>query len=361
MIVRVLHVLTRAHRRGAETFGLVLHQELLASGEDSDIVALAPAPSGHDPVPVRVLGPAPRSVTSLRALRRIAADADVVVAHGSSTLAACRLALLGAPTPFVYVNIGDPLHWAGSPARRLRVRWMLRGAAAVGAISPTAATRVVSHLAVPAERVRFTGNGRRGEEFAPATPGERAAARARFGLPLDAPVAVIVASLSSEKRVDVAVEAIGRLAGWRLLVVGDGPLADRLRTQAVAACADRVTFTGSLPDVRDAYRAADVALLTSATEGLPGVLVEAALSGLPLVATDVGFVSDVVADGHSGRLVPAGDVEAVCRGLEECREHRARWGAAGRELALARFELGEVVQRWQGLLGDVHRHTLTGR
>lgn len=354
-IVRVLHVLTRAHRRGAETFGVVLHQELLASGEDSDIVALAPAPAGHDPVPVRVLGPAPRSVTSLRALRRLAADADVVVAHGSSTLAACRLALLGGPTPFVYVNIGDPLHWAGSLPRRLRVRWMLQGAAAVGAISPTAAERVVGHLGVPPQRVRFTGNGRRGDEFVPATAAQRGAARTRFGLPADGPVAVLVAALSPEKRADVAIDAIGRLQDWRLLVVGDGPLASGLRAHALAAGGRRVTFTGSLPDVRDAYRAADVALLTSETEGLPGVLVEAALAGLPVVATDVGFVADVVADGSSGRLVRVGDIDAVCRGLDECLANRDKWGPAGRELALARFELGAVVQRWRGLLAEVQR------
>ena len=352
--MRVLHVLTRAHRRGAETFGLVLHEELLAHGEDSDIVALAAAPAGHVSVPVQILGPAPRSLASLRGLRRLAGDVDVVVAHGSSTLAACRLALWGAPTPFVYVNIGDPLHWASSPWRRSRVRWMLRGAAAVGAIAPTAVDRVVDHLGVPAERVRFTGNGRRGDEFVPATPEQRAAARSRFGLPAHRPVAVAVASLSAEKRLHVAVDAVAGLDEWHLLVVGDGPQAAALRERAATRCPGRVTFAGSLPDVRDAYRAADVALLTSETEGLPGALVEAALCGLPVVATDVGFVSDVVRQGLTGRLVPVGDVVAVRAALREALSLGSVWGPAGRELALAEFELATVVGRWRNLLDEVH-------
>ncbi|MGH8893753.1 MAG: glycosyltransferase family 4 protein, partial [Actinomycetes bacterium] len=297
--MRVLHVLTRAHRRGAETFALVLHDELLRRDVTSSLVALAPAPApaGHVALDVPVLGSRPRHPSTLWALRRAAGDADVIVAHGSSTLLACRLALLGAKTPFVYVNIGDPLYWAAAATRRWRVRWMLRGTSAVGAISPSAQIRLVQHLGVPESRVRFTGNGRRAADFVPATPSQRAAARRRFGLDPDSPSAVVVAALGPEKRVDVAIDAIGRLPGWQLLVVGGGPRESALRASASGPAAGRVLFTGVLDDVRDAYRAADVALLTSETEGLPGVLIEASLSGLPSVATDVGFVADVVENG----------------------------------------------------------------
>jgi len=353
--MRVLHVLTRAHRRGAETFGLVLHQELAALGETSHIVALGPAPAGHAPMPVPVLGVSPRSMQSLRGLRRVAMKHDVVVAHGSSTLAACRLALIGDPTPFVYVNIGDPVHWAGSLSRRARVRWMLQGAAAVGAISPTARERLISHLSVAPERVVVTGNGRHGRDFYPAGTAERIAARHRFGLSTDLPLAVSVASLSVEKRLDLAIDAVAGTADWHLLLVGDGPLGEALRAYAARAAPCRVHFTGSLADVRDAYRAADAALLTSETEGLPGVLIESALMGLPLVARDVGFVSDVVVDGRTGRLIDTNDPFVIGQALIEARRHAPEWGSSGRQLALDRFELGTVVARWQALLVGVHQ------
>jgi glycosyltransferase involved in cell wall biosynthesis len=350
--MRVLNVLTRAYRRGAETFGMELHGQLLTRGLDSDVVALAAAPDGHTALDVPVLGRRTRGLDTLRRLRRAAGAPDVVVAHGSDTLLACRLALMGTRTPFVYVNIGDPLHWAGSPSRRVRVAWMLRGATVVGAISPTAVERLVSHLGVPPERARFTGNGRRASHFVPATGQERQSARERIGLPSDAPIAVVLAALSREKRLDVAISAVGRLPAWHLLVLGEGPLHRELERQAEACAPGRVHLIGSVDDVRPGLHAADVALLTSTTEGLPGSLIESAMSGLPAVATDVGFVRDLVRDGATGRLVPVGDIAATAEALEDCHTHAASWGSASREEVAALFDTDLVVDRWTALLHD---------
>lgn len=231
----------------------------------------------------------------------------------------------------------------------------MRGAAAVGAISPTARERLISHFSVAPEKVVFTGNGRREGDYLPPGPAERAAARVRFGLDTDIPVAVSVASLSAEKRLDLAINAVAGTPGWHLLVVGDGPLARPLRELAARRAPGRVHFTGSLADVRDAYRAADVALLTSESEGLPGVLIESALMALPLVASNVGFVSDVVVDGETGRLTNSTDPIVVGRSLIEARQHAGEWGHSGRRLALDRFEMGAVVTRWHALLVGVHQ------
>lgn len=353
--MRVLHVLSRARRRGAETFGSVLHEEFLLRGEASQLAALGPALAGQPDLDVRVLGQSPRHPSALLGLRRAAREVDVVVAHGSSTLLACRLALLGAKTPFVYVNIGDPLHWAGVPSRRIRVQWSLRGAAAIGAISPTAGERVVSHLRVPVEKVHFTGNGRRSDEYFPASTAERSRARVRFGLNAEAPTAVVVAALNREKRLEVAAQTLAQLPDWQLLVVGGGPLESELRREASRLAPGRVTFAGALSDVRDAYRAGDVALLTSETEGLPGVLVEAALAGLPIVATDVGFVSDIVRDGVTGRLVAVADPKGTAAALLDCFTHAHTWGKQGRVEAMDGYELSHVVDRWLLLLNAVRR------
>jgi glycosyltransferase involved in cell wall biosynthesis len=351
--VRVLHVLTRAYRRGAETFGVTLHEELLAVGMDSRVCALAPAPPGHPVLDVAVLGPSPRAPRTLVALRRAARGVDVVVAHGSTTLPACRLAQLRHRTPFVYVNIGDPLHWAASPARRLRVRWMLGGATAVAAITPAAADRLVRHVGVDPRKVVLTGNGRRASDFEPPSRDETSWLRHRFAVPSGAPVAAVVAALSPEKRVDVAIRAAAAIPDLHVLIAGEGQLRAQLERLAAREAPGRVRFLGSMRDVRSVYAAADVLLLTSDTEGLPGVLVEAGLAGLPAVATDVGFVSDVVADGRTGRLVSTVDAETVTRGLEEAIEHRIPWGQEARARCLEEYELSVVVTRWMSLLRRV--------
>ena len=354
--MRVLHVLTRDYRRGAEMFGLSLHQAMSSAGHSSSIVALAPPPPGHQSAGVAVLGSrGTRDPAALGRLRRAAAGADVVVAHGSDTLLACRIALIASRTPFVYVNIGDPLHWAGSVSRRLRVRWMLGGAAAVGAVAPSAVDRLVIHLGVPSERVRFTGNGRDSTHFRPPAGDERLRARQLWSLPDDSSVAVAVANLAPEKRLDVAIRAVARLPRWRLLVVGTGPQAGPLGRLAEQVASGQVVFAGELGDVRPALHAADVALLTSATEGLPGALLEAALCALPVVATDVGFVSDLVHQHLTGALVTVGDIDATVTALELCRRHRDEWGGAGRVHAAKLFDSTAVMARWDELLHDVVR------
>ena len=356
--MRVLHVLTRAHRRGGETFGVQLHEALLSRGLDSSIVALAPAPPGQEALDLPTLGATPRSGASMLGVRRRAGGADVVVAHGSDTLLACRLALLGSPIPFVYVNIGDPLHWASTRARRVRVRWMMNGAAAVGAIAPSAVDRLVTHLGLSPDKVRFTGNGRDPAHFRPADQAGRDKARRALGLPLLAPVAVAVAALSEEKRLDVAIDAIGSLPEWHLVVAGDGPRAETLSARAAAAAPGRVHLLGSVADVRPALAASDVSVLTSTTEGLPGALIEAAMCGLPLVGTDVGFVRDLIEDGRTGRLVAVGSPAATAAALVECLGHRAPWGQQARDLAAGRFASEQVVDRWLEILTSVNMTTM---
>jgi len=137
-------------------------------------------------------------------------------------------------------------------------------------------------------------------------------------------------------------------------VAGQGPLRAVLEKQAAAQAPDRVHFLGGLEDPAPLYRAADAVLLASDSEGVPGVLIEAALAAVPGVATDVGWVRDVVVDGVTGAVVPPGDAQALADGLGRVLGgDRAVLGAAARRHALAHFELGVVADAWQQLLADV--------
>ncbi len=170
----VLQVVTSTDPRGAEVFAMALGQALPPRVRVTT-VALAPGASGG--LALETLGPRRLGVKTLIALRRRMRLADVVVAHGSTTLPACALAVLGLPQPVVYRNIGDPLQWSSSRLRRLRTRVLLGRMRRVVALTTTTADVLTSRLGVRADRVRVVPNAVDGRRFTPAGPEERRAAR----------------------------------------------------------------------------------------------------------------------------------------------------------------------------------------
>lgn len=348
----MLHVITSTQRRGAETFAVDLAAALAARGLPSEVVALAPGrsvvPGGgtHD---VPVLGGSPLAPATLRALRRRAAGAQVVVAHGSRTLPACAAALAGRRGPVVYRSIGDPAAWAGGGLRRARTRVLLGRMAAVTVLWPAAGEAVRALYGVPPDRIHVVPNGVPADRCPVPDAAARRAARRRLALPEDAPVVAAIGALSAEKRVGDAVAACAALDGVHLLVAGGGPERDALERQARQAAPGRVHLAGTLPGAGEALAAADVIVLASRTEGMPGVLIEAGLSGTPAVATDVGGVAQIVLDGETGVLVPPGDVPALTAGLRRALGASTALGAAARRHCLACFEIGPVADRWAAL------------
>ncbi|MEU8515311.1 glycosyltransferase family 4 protein [Kitasatospora sp. NPDC048722] len=299
-----------------------------------------------------VLGPGRLRPSTLLALRSAARAADVVLAHGSDTLAACALALAGTRTPFVYVSVGHPRYWTGTALRRVRGSTLLHRAAAVTTLTDEARTVLEEHFRLPDGKVRVIPNSRAAESYPPAEgKDERRAARHALGLPVDVLLVAWIGAIAPEKRLDLALDVLDRLPDVRLAVAGDGPLREVLARHPAAA---RAHFLGALPDPVPLYRAADAVLLTSDNEGVPGALIEAALAGVPAVATDVGWVREVVRDGATGALVAPGDPLALAEALAKVLAcNRAGLGAAAREHALAHFELGAVVDAWQRLVAEV--------
>jgi glycosyltransferase involved in cell wall biosynthesis len=114
-----------------------------------------------------------------------------------------------------------------------------------------------------------------------------------------------------------------------------------------------VWFLGQQADLSLVFHAVDAVVLTSDSEGVPGVLIEAGLSGLPAVATDVGYVRDVVAPGVTGEVVPAGDATAVATALESVLANASRLGAEARRRCADRFDQQKVSDRWAALLRAV--------
>jgi len=157
--------------------------------------------------------------------------------------------------------------------------------------------------------------------------------RKRRELDEDGPLIVFAGRLVGDKR---PLDALGVFAGVldgrpdaRLAVVGDGPMLEEMKERA-KGIRGRVVFTGRVDDIGPALAAADVLLVTSRREGMPHVVLEAMAAGTPVVATAVSGIPEIIEDGVSGLLAPAGEVEALAQGVLEVLRDRDRAGALAR-------------------------------
>lgn len=344
----VLHVLHTTNRRGAEIFGYELAGGLTEAGLKSTVRAIEPGLMANQ-LPVETVGLRGRTPLATARLRVLARRHDVVVGHGSSTLLAGSAATVGARTPFVYRLIGDPRFWSDVPLRGLRASRPLRRAAGVVALWDDAAEALEELHGIAPERIHVIANGRDATRYVPPTAHQRSSARAALGLPAAGPVVGYLGALSWEKDPVRAVQAIGSLPDVSLVMAGDGPL--RAEVEAAArSVGSRVVLLDTVADPREVIWAVDLLLLTSLTEGMPGVVIEAGLCGIASVAADVGGTRDLICD-TTGRLVPQGSTsEDFAAAVAAALPVAPALGHAARARVLAGYTLDASVARWAELL-----------
>ena len=359
MAERILQVVTDTDRRGAQVFATDLHEALVTRGQSVETVALAPGTVGGLDLPV--LGPSRRHPRTMAALRRASRRATVVVAHGSTTLPMCALVRPATRTPFVYRQISESTFWAGSTARRLRVRAALMLASGVVALWSGSATTLETAFGVPRRKIRVVPNGVPPERFPPVDRAVTAAARAALGLDPARPTVLSIGALVPEKGVDVAVRAIGTVEPVQLLVVGEGPERSRLEVLADQVAPGRVTFTGSVRESRPCFEAADMVVLPSrGGDSMPAVLIEAGLMGVPAIATPVEGIVEILDEGRAGEIVAKDDDVALARAISGLLDDvpRARQLAeAARAHCLTRYAIGVVAERWLRVLDEAERRS----
>ncbi len=197
---------------------------------------------------------------------------------------------------------------------------------------------------------------------------DRTAARSALGVPNDTIAVMSLGRLAPIKRVDRLIEAFATVTAAHpaahLYIVGDGAIRPDLERQtATLGLDDRVTFVGRSADAPSWYAAADLVALTSDREGTPLSLIEAAAASRPVLATDVGGVRDVVADGITGFLVAPHDRVGLAARLSSLLSDasvRATLGAAAFRAA-ARFDATRLVDDLDGLyrevLAELHSRT----
>ncbi|HEX7120379.1 MAG TPA: glycosyltransferase [Longimicrobiales bacterium] len=226
---------------------------------------------------------------------------------------------------------------------------------AVVAVSAAMAERLVREGA-PADRVIALRNA-----WAPATsPLQREAARLALDLPPDRFHVGWVGRLSREKGPDVLVDALARLADLPLTAsfLGDGPERRRLEDHtARLALHDRVRWHGTIDDAARVLPAFDVFVLSSRAEGTPIALFEAIAAGVPVVATRVGGVPEVLSHGEAA-LVPPDDplrLADAIRAVARTPETAAARARAARRRLDHEFALGPWLERYEALYRSLRR------
>ncbi len=251
-----------------------------------------------------------------------------------------------------------------SARRRWANRLLLgRLAHAVNACSEFSARALVEREGLGADRVEVIPNGVDLERCHPADDVD--AARRALGLDPGARLLVCVARFHPVKDHETLVRAFARVAaarpGTELLLVGDGP--ERARIEALAAelaVGSHVRFLGLRDDVPAILRAADLFVLTSASEAAPLTLLEAMATGLPAVATAVGGVPEILHDGVEGLLVPRADPEAAAAAIEALLGDRARAAAMGRA-GRSRVEESYRLENTVAAYGALYERLAAGR
>lgn len=234
--------------------------------------------------------------------------------------------------------------------------WMVnRGIATLMvAVSERVRRKAIEEEGVLPERVIVIQNGIVPPSGADFSDVERRRARQRLGVPADFSLALTVGRLTEQKGQVHLLRAVPlvleRFPNIVFLLAGDGPLRTELEGEArQLGIIDAVRFLGTRSDVPDLLRLADLFILPSVSEGMPVALLEAMMVGLPVIASQVEGVDEIVQDGQNGLTVPPADPKALSQAILRLAldaELRQRLGAQAKSFVENRFTLEAMCHRY---------------
>lgn len=366
--MKILFLSTSMGMGGADSQLLAAARELRARGHDVLIISLtalgqmglqarrAGIPTESLEMPRGV--PDPRGVVRLARMIRERRP-DVVHSHMWHANILARAIRLVAPIPALVSTIHNI--YEGGPVRMAVYRLTNGLTDHITIISQLAADRFIRERIVPEDLVTVIPNGVDPELFRNVPPGTREQLRGSLGLG-DRFVWLAVGRFETAKDYPNMLRAFARVHRTHpdavLLLVGKGSLQGE--TEALVReleLGESVRFLGVREDVPALANAADGYVMSSAWEGMPMVLLEAAAAGLPIVTTRVGGNPEVVLDGQTGYLPPPRDDGALAASMLRLMElpeaERRAMGERGREHLRSNFGLARVVERWEGVYRDV--------
>ncbi len=232
----------------------------------------------------------------------------------------------------------------GAAPQRQQERWLWPLAHRIICNSAALQKTLMNHHGVPGHRLTVIPNGVDAAFYRPAA--------AEPGGP---PVLLCVARMVLEKDHDTLLRAFALATGTHpraeLWLVGEGPRLEAVQNLAQQLLpAGRVRVLPGQADLRPLFQRASVFVLSSVAEAMPNVVLEAMAAGLPVVATRVGGIPEMVVPGQTGWLTPPGEAAALAAALSQVLENaatRRRFGRAGRERVLGEFSLDSMGRRFE--------------
>ena len=366
--MRVCFLSTSMGMGGADSQLLSAAQELRSRGHEVLIVSLTPlGPMGlearsagiaTESLEMRRGLPDPRGLWRLVRLVR-AWRPDVLHSHMVHANLMARVLRLIAPVPAVVSTIHNI--YEGGRIRMAAYRLTNSLVDRMTIVSQAAFDRFVTEGIVPRELLRVVPNGVDTDRFRNIPAGARESVRGSLGLGGEF-AWLAVGRFAVAKDYPTMLRACAKVREQQpeavLLLVGRGSLQEETETLVRdLGIAGGVRFLGVRSDVAEVMSAADGYVMSSAWEGMPMVLLEAAAAGLPIVATRVGGNHEVIREEESGFLVAPRDPEALglamlrLGGMPEAA--RRAMGQRGREHIRAHYDLGRVAERWEDLYREV--------
>ncbi len=368
--MKILYCVTGAKFGGAVAHVLSLMRAAVDAGHS---VALVAAPEPRLMSEARAIGvqvfPNPHFVFRVQPLHDIQAlwpvlqaarkfNPDIISAHSTKAGYAARFAgaLLGKKVVFTVHG------WPFTEGRGSWLKCLLVFAEWLAAFMTTAIICVSAHdrdLALkykvaPRHKLVLIHNG---VDPAPLLEAKGEKIRREFGLG-KMPVLVMVGRLTPAKDPLTLLEACRLLdTEFKLLVVGDGEL--RVKAEDFVArnnLSDKVIFTGERNDIPEILAASDILLLDSRWEGLPLIIIEAAMAGLPVITSGVGGIPEIVEDGVTGLIIPPRNPQALADAIRKLLSDaalRRRFGSAARKKALREFTLERMLTKTFQLYKDI--------
>jgi glycosyltransferase involved in cell wall biosynthesis len=368
--LRVLHIITTGQRRGAEMFASDLIRALNVQDVEQRVAVMygvPPLPAGFE-APTTVLAterPEPRHTLPVdRALgmrlRRVIRSwrPDVVQAHGGEPFA--YAAAFASPTQrIVFRRIGLAPVGAKRGSARSVYRLLMRRARRIVAVAEAVRRETIDGFGIPPARVITIPRGVDPSRIL--SDETRLQARRALDIAPDAPVILSLGALSEEKDPIAHLAVLDRvrrdLPDAVHLIAGDGPLRGEIERRAGAGGLNGLArILGNRSDVGRLLASADVILLASRVEGMPGCLIEAGMAGVPAVSYDVAGAAEVVDDGTTGYLARAGDVAGLASHAVQLLQDeslRQRMGTAARDRCGEAFAIDAIAPRYLAIYREV--------
>lgn len=366
---RVLYLAHTLAVGGAEEMVLNLVRHLPADFEPAVVCIDRPGPIGEEVrntgTPFFALGlqPGVRRPADVLHLQQFLHDFAPTIVHTFLLTASLygRFAALMARVPIV-IGTEVNIYERKQRAHRVAERWLMRQTDAVVASAESVRDFYVDQIAADPDKVVVIYNAVDWSQLEVTLP--RPQWRAQFDIPSDAPVAGIIARLTEQKAHRVLLEAMAsrsELSALHLLVIGDGELRESLQQQSERlGLADRVRFVGARRDLGNILGAIDMFVMPSLWEGLPLSMVLAMGAGLPVVASRVAGIPEVVRHEHTGLLVQPGDAADLASALSRLlasANTRATLGANARAFVMPRFGVDGYIKS----MTDLYRRLLAAK